>query len=68
MSCQGKSCWPELVGVEGEKAVHIIEKENEHVDAMTVKEGSIVTTDFRCDRVRVWVDKKGHVSRVPTIG
>jgi len=33
-----------------------------------VKEGTGVTRDFRCDRVRVWVYENGTVSRVPTIG
>ncbi|KAM0937609.1 putative proteinase inhibitor I13, potato inhibitor I [Dioscorea sansibarensis] len=68
MSCTGKSSWPELLGVEGNKAVRIIEKENDHVKAIIVKEGSMVTQDFRCDRVWVWVNKEGDVIQVPTIG
>ncbi|KAG6495635.1 hypothetical protein ZIOFF_043461 [Zingiber officinale] len=50
MICVGKSSWPELVGVNGNKAVTIIEKENPNVDAITVLIGSFVTQDFRCDR------------------
>ncbi|KAM0937608.1 putative proteinase inhibitor I13, potato inhibitor I [Dioscorea sansibarensis] len=68
MSCTGKSSWPELLGVEGEQAVAVIEKENEHVKAIIVEEGSIVTPDFRCDRVWVWVNKEGVVYQVPKIG
>lgn len=66
--CAGKSSWPELVGVEGTVAVATIERENPYVDANTVLKGSIVTTDVRCDRVRVWVTKEGIVYQVPTIG
>ncbi|XP_020222355.1 inhibitor of trypsin and hageman factor-like [Cajanus cajan] len=66
--CQGKSSWPELVGVEGTVAEATIERENPLVDAIIVIEGTIVTPDFRCDRVWVWVNKDGIVYQVPTIG
>lgn len=65
----GKSSWPELVGVTGDVAVKIIEKENRYVNAVIVEEGTFVTQDFRCDRVRVWVDKYTRiVITTPTIG
>ncbi|KAJ7954763.1 putative Proteinase inhibitor [Quillaja saponaria] len=66
--CRGKNSWPELKGTEGDAAVRIIERENRFVDAQIVLEGTIVTQDFRCDRVRVWVDTNGIVTRVPQIG
>ncbi|KAK7356631.1 hypothetical protein VNO80_15906 [Phaseolus coccineus] len=66
--CKGKSSWPELVGVEGTVAVATIERENPSVDANTVLKGSMVTTDVRCDRVRVWITEEGIVYQVPTIG
>jgi len=66
--CAGKNSWPELVGVEGSVAVATIERENSYVNAHTVLKGSIVTDDFRCDRVRVWVTKEGIVYQIPTIG
>lgn len=50
----GKSSWPEQVGTNGDAAVTIIMNENPNVEAITVKEGSYVTEDYRCDRVRVW--------------
>ncbi|GAU31614.1 hypothetical protein TSUD_63630 [Trifolium subterraneum] len=59
--CQGKDSWPELVGVEGKVAAATIERENPLVNANIVLEGTSVTDDFRCDRVRVWVDKSGIV-------
>ncbi|KAJ4836292.1 hypothetical protein Tsubulata_008022 [Turnera subulata] len=63
--CEGKNSWPELVGTKGEEAAATIEKENPNVNAVIVLEGTPVTMDFRCDRVRVWVD--GTVVRVPVI-
>ncbi|KAL5100071.1 hypothetical protein RYX36_004398 [Vicia faba] len=42
--------------------------ENSRVTARTLPEDSVVTTDFRCDRVRVFVDKQDAVARVPNIG
>ncbi|KAK9179780.1 hypothetical protein WN943_028985 [Citrus x changshan-huyou] len=64
----GKGSWPELVGMNGEAAAHIIMAENPKVGATTVDENAIVTTDFRCDRVRVFVNDHGIVTRVPRIG
>ncbi|KAL1294708.1 hypothetical protein HN51_055512 [Arachis hypogaea] len=66
--CEGKSSWPELVGVEGTVAEARIERENPLVNAIIVPEGSMVTTDYRCDRVWVWINKAGIVKRVPIIG
>ncbi|EHA8586594.1 Glu S.griseus protease inhibitor [Cocos nucifera] len=66
--CEGKSSWPELLGVEGKEAANIIEKENPAVDAIIVTIGEVVIQDFRSDRVWVWVDKDGIVAKVPHIG
>ncbi|KAK9181503.1 hypothetical protein WN944_024640 [Citrus x changshan-huyou] len=66
--CPRKSSWPELVGKNGEVAAAIIEKENPCVHAIVLLEGTPVTKDYRIDRVRVWVNKKGKVIRVPRIG
>ncbi|KAF5822002.1 putative proteinase inhibitor I13, potato inhibitor I [Helianthus annuus] len=67
-TCKGKNSWPELVGTRGDAAIATIERENRRVDATEVLEGSVVTADFRCDRVRVWVNSSGVVVRPPTIG
>ncbi|KAL0322472.1 UNVERIFIED_CONTAM: Inhibitor of trypsin and hageman factor [Sesamum angustifolium] len=67
-SCSGKNSWPELVGVYGQAAAAIIERENKNVNAIVVEEGSSVSGDFRCDRVRVWVDGNGLVTEVPKVG
>ncbi|XWS36389.1 hypothetical protein CRYUN_Cryun20dG0081300 [Craigia yunnanensis] len=64
----GKSSWPELVGINGEVAAAIIAIENTKIGVAIVKEGMMVTMDFRCGRVRVWVDKYGTVKLTPQIG
>ncbi|KMT02818.1 hypothetical protein BVRB_8g194010 [Beta vulgaris subsp. vulgaris] len=66
--CPGKNEWPELVGENGPEAANIVERENPNVEAHVVLQGSIVTADFRCDRVRVWVNTNGVVYRSPRIG
>ncbi|KAL8210277.1 hypothetical protein R6Q57_007009 [Mikania cordata] len=64
----GKTSWPELVGEEGECAVKIIEKENTLVYAQIIAEGTMIVQIYICDRVLVWVNKKGLVVSTPTIG
>ncbi|KAL4361628.1 hypothetical protein GQ457_04G027500 [Hibiscus cannabinus] len=64
----GKSSWPELVGINGKVAAHVIAKENPKVSVHIVEEGMMVTMDVRCDRVRVWVDKYQIVKTTPHIG
>lgn len=65
---KGKKSWPELVGAPGQTATSIIESENRKVDAIIVEEGDFVSTDVRCDRVRVFVDANHVVKKVPKIG
>ncbi|XP_022035888.1 wound-induced proteinase inhibitor 1 isoform X2 [Helianthus annuus] len=65
--CPGKNSWPELVGKTGVVAAAIIEKENPLVNAIVLLDGTPVTMDFRCDRVRVWVNTEGVVIRTPVI-
>ncbi|KAF5820623.1 putative proteinase inhibitor I13, potato inhibitor I [Helianthus annuus] len=65
--CKGKDSWPELVGAKGEAAAATIEKENPLVNAIVILEGTATTRDFRCDRVWVWVNHKGVVTRTPII-
>ncbi|KAI4317970.1 hypothetical protein L6164_025790 [Bauhinia variegata] len=67
-SCKGKLSWPELVGVDAVPAVRLIEGSNPNVKAIVLPEDSIVTTDFLCDRVRVFVDKDNVVAKTPKIG
>ncbi|KAH7837044.1 hypothetical protein Vadar_008874 [Vaccinium darrowii] len=66
--CPGKRAWPEVVGARGEAAAAKIEMENPDVHAIVLREGTPVTRDFRCNRVRVFVNDHGVVVREPTIG
>ncbi|KAK9133753.1 hypothetical protein Scep_013281 [Stephania cephalantha] len=63
----GKQAWPELLGAQVSVAVATIYRENSNVRPIVVPEGSGVTKDIRCDRVRVWVEGR-IVSRVPIVG
>ncbi|XP_058086399.1 inhibitor of trypsin and hageman factor-like [Magnolia sinica] len=65
---KGKSSWPEMVGMNGEMAAMTIQKENPHVEAIVLLEGTPVTTDYRCDRVWVWVNQNELVVAEPHIG
>ncbi|TXG72224.1 hypothetical protein EZV62_000803 [Acer yangbiense] len=49
-------------------AAATIERENPLVSVEFVPEGSLVTTDFVCNRVRVWVNTDGIVIQTPRIG
>ncbi|KAL7220213.1 hypothetical protein ACSBR2_013140 [Camellia fascicularis] len=64
-----KAAWPELLGAQGKIAAATIEREkNYQVKAVILLIGTIVTSDFVCTRVRVWVDKSGIVVKVPVAG
>ena len=68
-----KSAWPELVGKSGTDAAKAIQDEPlapncPKLQVFIVQDGSIVTTDYRLDRVRIYVNKKGIVSGIPIIG
>ncbi|ONH93388.1 hypothetical protein PRUPE_8G229400 [Prunus persica] len=66
--CPGKSSWPEIVGEDGEVAAAKIEQEKPDVHAIVIPEGTIITQELRCNRVRVWVDENGVVTTVPRVG
>ncbi|CAF1352813.1 unnamed protein product [Rotaria sordida] len=63
-----QSSWPELVGREGTYAVQYIKEKTGFTDVFIVLEGSLVTLDYRTDRVRVFVNTKGVVIQIPYIG
>ncbi|KAH7517337.1 hypothetical protein FEM48_Zijuj09G0052800 [Ziziphus jujuba var. spinosa] len=66
--CPCKNSWPELVGEKGEEAARKIEQQNRNVKAIFILEGSPVSKDFSCNRVRVWVNQSGIVTQVPLVG
>ena len=65
MDCQE---FPQVVGLTGEEAKNVILQINPNLQVQIVPEGSMVTMDFRTDRVRIFVDGTGIVRNTPRIG
>ncbi|KAI3893176.1 hypothetical protein MKX03_020201 [Papaver bracteatum] len=66
---QVKIEWPELVGKPGDIAKKIIEKENPCLrQVLIILEGTGTDKAFFQDRVRVWVNGRNVVTRVPRVG
>ena len=63
-----KHAWPDLVGLSVEAAAAAIRAERANVQPEAVPEDAMVTMDHREDRVRLWVDASGVVSRIPKVG
>eukprot|EP00934_Nitzschia_sp_Nitz4_P005946 Nitzschia sp. Nitz4//scaffold18_size181773//65842//66195//NITZ4_001913-RA/size181773-processed-gene-0.14-mRNA-1//1//CDS//3329540005//5936//frame0 len=59
--------WPELVGMDGEEAKASIEADTDY-KVYILKQGAMVTMDYRTDRVRIFVDTDGKVASTPRVG
>ncbi|CAM2710096.1 unnamed protein product [Rotaria socialis] len=59
--------WPDLVGKDGNEVVEKIKQETGFTQVHIVKPGSMLTMDYRTDRIRVLVDEQGKVQYPPTI-
>ncbi|KAH0641391.1 hypothetical protein KY285_037977 [Solanum tuberosum] len=67
--CNGKLRWPELIGVPAQYAKGIIEKENTFItDVQIILNGSPVTADFSCNRVRIAVNILDYAVSMPVVG
>ncbi|XP_060176549.1 proteinase inhibitor I-B-like [Lycium barbarum] len=69
--CPGvtKDTWPELLGVPATLARQTIQNENSNItNVPSILNGSPVTTDFRCDRVRLFVNVLDFVVQTPRVG
>ena len=61
--------WPDLVNTNVDAAVALISSQNPGLLVQKVPQGSMVTMDFREDRVRVYYDTDtNQVTRPPNIG
>lgn len=60
--------WPDLVGKSGEEAKAAILSDDSTLTVHILPEGSMVTMDYRLDRVRIFVDGAGNVVQVPRKG
>eukprot|EP01018_Ginkgo_biloba_P023501 Gb_02515 [translate_table: standard] len=69
MECAGKQAWPELYGVDAEQAKQVIESQNVYVIGIILPKGTIVTTDYNCHRVWIFIERDtGNVASVPKVG
>lgn len=69
MDAEQRTAWPELVGLEGNQAKSQLEASLlPGKDIMIVPEDSMVTMDYRTDRIRIFVNKEGKVARPPALG
>ena len=61
--------WPHLVGKDAEEAKATVQQNNPSITAVHVlPTGSMVTQDYRHDRVRIFVNEKNEVVRPPAVG
>ncbi|XP_049345894.1 proteinase inhibitor 1-like [Solanum verrucosum] len=68
LMCKGKLSWPELIGVPTKLAKEIIEKENSLItNVQILLNGSPVTLDFSCNRVRLFDNILGYVVDMPMV-
>ena len=57
-----------LIGMTGEEANAVVEDINPSLLVQIIPEGSMMTADYRLDRVRIFVEEDGHVAREPQRG
>ncbi|KAG5177251.1 putative inhibitor of trypsin and hageman factor [Tribonema minus] len=64
----GPTRWPECVGMKGEDAAQLIKEARPDWQVSVLSQDAMVTMDFGFERVRVFVDKDGIVTRAPHVG
>ena len=60
--------FPHLLHMNGDEAVNIMKKSHPHLKVVKLHQSSMMTMDYREDRIRIIVDDNGKVSRPPRIG
>ncbi|CAM9652731.1 unnamed protein product [Pylaiella littoralis] len=61
--------WDQCVGMDVDEAMDLISEERPDLKkVIKVKEGSMVTMDMRSDRVRLFYNAQGVVTRAPKVG
>jgi hypothetical protein len=64
-----KKQWPKLVGMDRDQAITVIKTQNPSLNVVAVPENSMVTMDYRLDRVRVFYNETTNkVSYQPMLG
>jgi hypothetical protein len=68
-SAHGRTEWPELLGVDIDEAVQKLRAAEPKLNVIPVESGSVVTANYRTDRVWLWFDKETRsVAHTPRIG
>ena len=62
------AAFPQAVGMNGDDALKQLAAENPKLRFFVVPEGSMVTMDYRLDRVRIFVDVANIVVKCPVAG
>jgi hypothetical protein len=62
------SHWPHLAGRHVDEVEKAIKSERPDLKVYKVPHDAMVTMDFRTDRVRLFVDGEGKVSKTPRVG
>uniref|UniRef100_A0A3B5YRR0 Chymotrypsin inhibitor-2 n=1 Tax=Triticum aestivum TaxID=4565 RepID=A0A3B5YRR0_WHEAT len=63
-----KTEWPELVGKSVEEAKKVILQDKSEAQIVVLPVGTIVTMEYRIDRVRLFVDSLDKIAQVPRVG
>lgn len=63
-----KTKWAELVGKTGEEAKAAILQDRPGLHVDIIPEDSMMTMDFRKDRVRIMINAAGKVVKAPSVG
>jgi hypothetical protein len=65
---QPKIEWPELEGATAAAAQAALEKEAPGFRVQVIGPDMMATAEYRCDRIRVWLNKQQRVSQPPRVG
>ncbi|KAK2168822.1 hypothetical protein LSH36_14g12009 [Paralvinella palmiformis] len=65
---EDKTSWPDLVGKPKEEAEAKIKADRADVSVEFLEEGSMVSQDFKKNRVRVFFKSDGTVAQTPKAG
>ncbi|KAF6992961.1 hypothetical protein CFC21_009931 [Triticum aestivum] len=63
-----KTEWPELVGKSVEEAKKVILQDKTEAQIVVLSVGTVVTMEYRIDRVRLFVDSLDKIAQVPRVG
>jgi hypothetical protein len=60
--------WPELQGKTADEAKAGLEKDAPRFKIQVIGPDMMATADYRCERIRIWLNKQQRVSQPPRVG